>query len=132
MERNFNFPVPPYDVQQEFMSNLYDCLSSCRVGIFESPTGTGKSLSLICSSFQWLKDNSSKKTEEFEGELDWLNSLPDSKTEALTDITNQDESKNPRNPTIEQKIVYIHNRNQWVGYDDINTLSTKVIQFKNR
>lgn len=107
MERNFNFPVPPYDVQQEFMSNLYECLSTCRVGIFESPTGTGKSLSLICSSFQWLKDNSCKKTEEFEGELDWLNNLSDSRAEALSDITNQDESKTHRNLTIEQKIVYI-------------------------
>ena len=57
MEREFNFPVEPYQVQREFMSELYDCLSNCKVGIFESPTGTGKSLSLICSSFKWLRDN---------------------------------------------------------------------------
>src|SRR5574343_597244 len=107
MERNFNFPVPPYDVQQEFMSNLYECLSTCREGIFESPTGTGKSLSLICSSFQWLKDNSCKKTEEFERELFWLNTLSVSSAEALSVITNQDESNTHRNLTIEQKSVYI-------------------------
>ena len=30
MEREFNFPVEPYQVQREFMSELYDCLSNCK------------------------------------------------------------------------------------------------------
>ena len=54
---SFRFPFPPYAVQIQLMSAVYDTLSSGGVGIFESPTGTGKSLSLICSSLRWLNEN---------------------------------------------------------------------------
>ena len=39
------------------MNNLYECLSSCRGGLFESPTGTGKTLSIICGSLTFLSDH---------------------------------------------------------------------------
>eukprot|EP00965_Chrysotila_dentata_P209116 6185103-Pleurochrysis_carterae.AAC.3 len=52
----FGFPFPPYDVQVSLMSSLYKCLSEGGVGVFESPTGTGKSLSLLCGALQWLQD----------------------------------------------------------------------------
>ncbi|OMJ73211.1 hypothetical protein SteCoe_28156 [Stentor coeruleus] len=38
------------------MNDLYDCLHTCQGGIFESPTGTGKSLSIICASLTFLTD----------------------------------------------------------------------------
>ena len=53
----FCFPFTPYAVQVELMNSLYECLNEGQVGIFESPTGTGKSMSLICSSLRWLKEN---------------------------------------------------------------------------
>lgn len=36
----FPFPFPPYDIQEEFMKNLYVVLERGGIGIFESPTGT--------------------------------------------------------------------------------------------
>ena len=42
------------------MATLYSCLEDGGVGIFESPTGTGKSLSLLCATLRWLQDQDAK------------------------------------------------------------------------
>eukprot|EP00047_Mylnosiga_fluctuans_P018133 m.67323 g.67323 ORF g.67323 m.67323 type:complete len:850 (-) comp7449_c0_seq1:401-2950(-) len=54
--RDFPFPGTPYDIQQDFMAALYEAIERGGLGVFESPTGTGKSLSLICGALKWLKD----------------------------------------------------------------------------
>ena len=46
------------------MESVYDTLEASKIGVFESPTGTGKSLSLICGSFKWLRDHESKSIDE--------------------------------------------------------------------
>lgn len=56
-DANFYHPYHPYSIQLEFMQNLYRCIEDKTVGIFESPTGTGKSLSLICGALTWLRDH---------------------------------------------------------------------------
>ncbi|XP_056637298.1 ATP-dependent DNA helicase DDX11 isoform X2 [Diorhabda sublineata] len=52
----FDFPFTPYDIQVKFMKSLYYTLENGKLGIFESPTGTGKSLNIICGAIRWLKD----------------------------------------------------------------------------
>nr|XP_055029828.1 ATP-dependent DNA helicase DDX11 isoform X2 [Misgurnus anguillicaudatus] len=59
----FPFPFQPYPIQERFMESLYTALDQGKVGIFESPTGTGKSLSLICGALTWLRDHEEKKQE---------------------------------------------------------------------
>ncbi|XP_021244988.1 ATP-dependent DNA helicase DDX11 isoform X1 [Numida meleagris] len=61
---HFPFPYTPYRIQEQFMAALYAALEAGRVGIFESPTGTGKSLSLICGALSWLRDFEEKKKQE--------------------------------------------------------------------
>ncbi|XP_046853376.1 ATP-dependent DNA helicase DDX11-like [Xenia sp. Carnegie-2017] len=56
----FSFPFTPYDIQVKFMQDLYSVIENGGVGIFESPTGTGKSLSLICGALTWLRDFNEK------------------------------------------------------------------------
>ncbi|XP_066864519.1 ATP-dependent DNA helicase DDX11 isoform X3 [Kogia breviceps] len=63
---HFPFPFTPYAVQKDFMAALYQVLEAGKIGIFESPTGTGKSLSLICGALSWLRDFERKKREEEE------------------------------------------------------------------
>lgn len=53
----FEFPYEAYPIQHEFMTNLYSIMENKQIGIIESPTGTGKSLSLICGALKWLKDH---------------------------------------------------------------------------
>uniref|UniRef100_A0A8C5SRR9 DEAD/H-box helicase 11 n=1 Tax=Laticauda laticaudata TaxID=8630 RepID=A0A8C5SRR9_LATLA len=61
---NFPFPYAPYPIQEQFMAKLYQVLEMGKIGIFESPTGTGKSLSLICGALSWLRDFEEKKKLE--------------------------------------------------------------------
>nr|POE75780.1 atp-dependent dna helicase chl1 [Quercus suber] len=62
--KDFHHPFQPYGIQQEFMEALYNCIDDGKVGIFESPTGTGKSLSLICASLTWLREHKRKTFDE--------------------------------------------------------------------
>ncbi|KAF8967073.1 helicase C-terminal domain-containing protein [Flammula alnicola] len=51
------FPYdPPYDIQTSLMRHLYESIEQRKVTIVESPTGTGKTLSLLCASLTWLAD----------------------------------------------------------------------------
>lgn len=48
------FPFEPYPLQKAYMEKVIDCLQNEKNGILESPTGTGKTLSILCSSLAWL------------------------------------------------------------------------------
>ncbi|KAI5988422.1 helicase C-terminal domain-containing protein, partial [Pisolithus albus] len=51
------FPYdPPYSIQVDLMRHLYSSIEHKHVTIVESPTGTGKTLSLLCASLSWLAD----------------------------------------------------------------------------
>ncbi|XP_037046467.1 regulator of telomere elongation helicase 1 homolog [Bradysia coprophila] len=51
-----NFPYEnPYNVQRLYMDKIVECLKESKNGVLESPTGTGKTLSLLCASLAWLK-----------------------------------------------------------------------------
>ncbi|XP_065094868.1 ATP-dependent DNA helicase DDX11 [Ochlerotatus camptorhynchus] len=53
----FQFPFDtPYAIQLDLMRSLYSTVENGGVGIFESPTGTGKSLTLTCGVLSWLRD----------------------------------------------------------------------------
>nr|XP_020668087.1 regulator of telomere elongation helicase 1-like [Pogona vitticeps] len=48
-----DFPFQPYKCQEEYMSKVLECLQKQVNGILESPTGTGKTLCLLCSTLAW-------------------------------------------------------------------------------
>ncbi|CAB3252066.1 unnamed protein product [Arctia plantaginis] len=49
-----NFPFEPYEVQKVYMERVIESLQNNTNALLESPTGTGKTLSLLCSSLAWL------------------------------------------------------------------------------
>lgn len=55
---NFHHPFAhPYQVQLDLMNAIYKTLNNgFKIGLFESPTGTGKTLSLICSTMTYLRE----------------------------------------------------------------------------
>ncbi|KAL4706903.1 hypothetical protein ACJJTC_012362 [Scirpophaga incertulas] len=68
----FDFPFEPYAIQERFMKELYFTIENKKSGIFESPTGTGKSLSICCSTLKWLKDSSMKAINDLKEEINRL------------------------------------------------------------
>uniref|UniRef100_A0A3Q2Y0N9 Regulator of telomere elongation helicase 1 n=1 Tax=Hippocampus comes TaxID=109280 RepID=A0A3Q2Y0N9_HIPCM len=46
------FPFPPYECQKDYMMKVIDCLKRVN-GVLESPTGTGKTLCLLCATLAW-------------------------------------------------------------------------------
>ncbi|GKV27023.1 hypothetical protein SLEP1_g36231 [Rubroshorea leprosula] len=64
------FPYKPYSIQIDFMNALYDYLDKGGVSILESPTGTGKTLSIICSALQWVLDRRQKEKSEIMSKSD--------------------------------------------------------------
>ncbi|PFH60170.1 hypothetical protein XA68_11358 [Ophiocordyceps unilateralis] len=62
---DFHHPYTPYHVQEQLMKTVYQVLETGngQVGILESPTGTGKSLSLICASLTWLRNYKSREQD---------------------------------------------------------------------
>uniref|UniRef100_A0AC34RDG6 Helicase ATP-binding domain-containing protein n=1 Tax=Panagrolaimus sp. JU765 TaxID=591449 RepID=A0AC34RDG6_9BILA len=49
------FPFEPYECQKKFMTNVIKALQTGNNAALESPTGTGKTLSLLCASLAWLE-----------------------------------------------------------------------------
>ncbi|KAG9510388.1 ATP-dependent DNA helicase DDX11, partial [Fragariocoptes setiger] len=70
VDKDFNFPYdPPYDIQIDLMRCLYSTIDEGKFALLESPTGTGKSLSLICASLTWLRDEQALRRRVLEDEI---------------------------------------------------------------
>jgi Rad3-related DNA helicase len=53
------FPKKPYDIQLQIASKLTGALEKgdSKIVVIESPTGTGKTYSLLCPIIAWLSRN---------------------------------------------------------------------------
>lgn len=47
------FPYSPYECQVAFMKNTIEAVQSAQNALLESPTGTGKTLCVLCSLLSW-------------------------------------------------------------------------------
>lgn len=68
----FNFPFKPYNIQVELMKVAYETYENSKFALLESPTGTGKSLSIICSALSWLGDHKTKVKQQLLSKKDEL------------------------------------------------------------
>lgn len=49
-----DFPFEPYALQRDYMAKVIECLQNGTNGVLESPTGTGKTLCLLCATLGWI------------------------------------------------------------------------------
>ena len=54
-EWTVEFPFTPYPGQMEYMRRVMESLTLGWNAALESPTGTGKTLSLLCASLAWQR-----------------------------------------------------------------------------
>ncbi|KAJ3331329.1 DEAD H (Asp-Glu-Ala-Asp His) box helicase 11 [Blyttiomyces sp. JEL0837] len=124
-QRDIQFPFPypnPWNIQYDFMRTLYDCIENGKIGIFESPTGTGKSLSLICGSLKWLMDHEQRSDEQRLEDLiavklkepDWVKEhrMKKIRSDALFDI----ESEKRRREKVKEKLARIRDEERVLGF----------------
>ncbi|KAF8944385.1 Fanconi anemia group J protein [Haplosporangium gracile] len=62
------FPFTPYKSQQDMMSKIVEALQTQENALLESPTGSGKSLALLCGALAWL-ENEKMRNEEHRREI---------------------------------------------------------------
>ncbi|EIW70152.1 hypothetical protein TREMEDRAFT_29466 [Tremella mesenterica DSM 1558] len=66
----FEFPyAKPYDIQVELMRTVFRALEDGKIAIVESPTGTGKSLTLLTATLTWLRAHEERANKEVEESL---------------------------------------------------------------
>lgn len=67
---SIQFPYTPYDAQVQFMTKVIDTLDKPRShALLESPTGTGKSLALLCSTLSWQFWYRARTLQKFKDEF---------------------------------------------------------------
>ncbi|KRH92890.1 regulator of telomere elongation helicase 1-like protein, partial [Pseudoloma neurophilia] len=66
---DFHFPFKPYPSQILSISKMIDAIRNCKSTVIESPTGTGKSLSMLMAVCGWLVH---QQSEDVRRERDFL------------------------------------------------------------
>jgi hypothetical protein len=77
------FPFTPYECQIAYMASVIEALQTKQNALLESPTGTGKTLCLLCATLSWreaLRDTLAGKVTAATVEQKALDALPAAQT----------------------------------------------------
>ncbi|KAI3653591.1 hypothetical protein MP228_001538 [Amoeboaphelidium protococcarum] len=110
------FPYDAYDLQLNFMATIIRALNTSTNALIESPTGTGKAISLLCPTLAWLQQQNQKKS------LDDYKIYFASRTHSqLTQIIKELK----RSAYRKVKMAILGSRDQMCVNDQVRTLNTQ-------
>ncbi|KAH9251321.1 hypothetical protein BASA81_010732 [Batrachochytrium salamandrivorans] len=105
MKYSWPYEQPPYPIQVELMEAIRSALEQKQCGVFESPTGTGKSRSIICSVIPWLMANLEKTkaetAEDNSSEPSWLHEF--AKEQSTSNLKRVDQLRKQREDRIAKR-----------------------------
>ncbi|CAH9088546.1 unnamed protein product, partial [Cuscuta europaea] len=101
------FPYKPYPIQLDFMNALYQSLQDGGIAILESPTGTGKTLSIICSALQWLIDRKQLPKDKSVNQTG-----PDDEPDWMRNFVLNSETKSPEKKEVKRTVYRKSNFNR--------------------
>lgn len=59
-----SFPCAPYETQRKYTDLVLDSIVGLQNSLLESPTGTGKTLALLCGALAWIRANRKGKKKK--------------------------------------------------------------------
>ena len=75
-----HFPFKPYDVQRDYMAGVVAALRDATNALLESPTGTGKTLCLLCAALAWQRHEKGRIASSSSSSSSSLQQPPSSQT----------------------------------------------------
>ncbi|KAJ3322788.1 DEAD H (Asp-Glu-Ala-Asp His) box helicase 11 [Boothiomyces sp. JEL0866] len=126
----FHFPYTPWSIQ----SDLYSAIDESKIGFFESPTGTGKTLSLICGAFKWLRDYESKPIEELVDMrmLNYVPRLSPKERKKLYDMIADERNKRNEHKQYLQTLRNQPKLDKKIKYEELDVDSGLLIEYETK
>ncbi|GMH35725.1 hypothetical protein BSKO_03593 [Bryopsis sp. KO-2023] len=87
---NVHFPHTAYGIQLAFMGKVLETLDRGDNALLEAPTGSGKTLSLLCAASQWLKERKENLYRDVQAQI-----LP-TETQLEEGVENDLKTKSPK------------------------------------
>lgn len=129
----FSHPFVPYEIQLQLMEAIHNTIENGnKVGLFESPTGTGKTLSIICSSMTWLRNFKKNHKKETETIVKSPNSKGQDSPQASDSDSDSDSDPEWVNQTYKETILS-RSKQKWKDYElHLETMSQDYKQKRNK
>jgi Rad3-related DNA helicase len=110
---NVEFPATPYDCQIAYMSKVIEAIIQRKNAMLESPTGTGKTLCLLCASLAWQQGVKSGNLSDHPGTIIYATRTHNQLTQVVEEL---------RNTAYRPRMAILGSRDQLCVHERISKL----------
>lgn len=112
------FPKQPYDCQVQYMAKVISALRQGKNALLESPTGTGKTLCLLCSSLAWQNAPRSSGKADSKGVIIYATRTHSQLTQVVNEL---------RNTAYRPRMAVLGSRDQLCSHEKISKLKGSIL-----